>query len=167
MDDMVNLLNVVEGYRKKEAKCMSRVFLWMLVVGWMGCIFFLSHQPATASSTLSLEITEMFLLVINQLIPNATIELDVFHFIVRKSAHFFAYFILGMLAYFAFLKSDVHLNRSALYAFFLSVLYAMTDEVHQLFIPGRSGQVQDVLIDSAGAFVGIFFIYVLLRCKYR
>jgi VanZ family protein len=41
------------------------------------------------------------------------------------------------------------------------VLYAVSDEVHQLFVPGRGAQVTDVLIDNAGAFVGIGIYEVL------
>jgi VanZ family protein len=42
-------------------------------------------------------------------------------------------------------------------------LYAASDEFHQLFVPGRSGEVKDVLIDSAGAVTGALLFYLALR----
>lgn len=139
---------------------MSRGFSWIAVIGWMGCIFYLSHHPATASNNLSLGLTEVLADVINTIIPNATFRLDLFNFFVRKAAHFFAYFVLGVLAFHAFLKSGVRGWRTVSCALILSVLYAISDEVHQLFVAGRGGQVRDVLIDSAGVIVGILLYHV-------
>ena len=47
-------------------------------------------------------------------------------------------------------------------AFVLSVIYAVTDEIHQIFVPGREGKISDVVIDSSGSFFGIG-LFVLLR----
>jgi VanZ family protein len=47
--------------------------------------------------------------------------------------------------------------------FFTGVLYAVSDEIHQLFVPGRAGQIRDVLIDACGVFVGIIIANRLLR----
>ncbi|MFA8437281.1 VanZ family protein [Pueribacillus sp. YX66] len=104
----------------------------------------------------------MFARLVNTLIPNAMVTPDLFNFYVRKAAHFFAYFVLGMLALHAFIKSGLHGWRSIWCALALCVLYAITDEVHQLFIAGRAGQVRDVLIDSVGAIVGISLFYVVI-----
>lgn len=134
---------------------MSRVFSWSAVVGWMALIFYLSHQPASASASLSFGVTDWLLSVIRVALPSWGLELDQFHFFVRKAAHFFAYFVLGVLSFHAFLKSGVHVRKSVIFAFLFSVLYAISDETHQLFVQGRAAQVLDVLIDSVGAFFGI------------
>lgn len=42
------------------------------------------------------------------------------------------------------------------------MIYACTDEIHQLFVPGRSGQFRDVMIDSLGAFIGILILSIFL-----
>jgi len=47
------------------------------------------------------------------------------------------------------------------------VLYAISDETHQIFVPGRSAQISDVLIDSVGAIVGILMYLVLARIKLK
>ena len=84
------------------------------------------------------------------------------HFILRKGAHFSVYFFLGIFIFRA-LKVDWPFSlQTALIALVLSSIYAISDEVHQLFIPGRSGEVRDVLIDSLGALVGISFYMFLI-----
>jgi len=55
--------------------------------------------------------------------------------------------------------------RGVLLAFVICVLYAISDETHQIFVPGRSAQISDVLIDSVGAIVGILMYLVLGRIK--
>jgi hypothetical protein len=47
--------------------------------------------------------------------------------------------------------------------FLIGVLYAVSDEIHQTFVPGRAGQLRDVLIDSCGVLAGICIIKVLRR----
>lgn len=134
---------------------MSRLFSWLFVAGWMMVIFYLSHQPAAESSHLSLSVTNWLLSGLSMVIPKEFIELEQLHFYIRKSAHFFAYFVLGVLLLRAFVISGVRGWKGAISAFLLSGVYAVSDEVHQLFVPGRGAQVSDVLIDSAGAFFGI------------
>ena len=47
------------------------------------------------------------------------------------------------------------------------VFYAAIDEIHQLFVPGRSGEIKDVLIDSCGSFIGIHFYYFVSMIRRR
>lgn len=76
---------------------------------------------------------------------------------VRKSAHFFAYLVLGVLVVNSLKVFGVTGPRLYMSAILVCILYAVTDEVHQLFVPGRGCQLRDVLIDSVGAGVGITF----------
>lgn len=134
----------------------KKINSWIPVLIWMGVIFYLSHQPASESSELSASLAATILYMIEVIIP---VDPDYFHHFVRKSAHFFAYFILGILVVNAF---RVYNFKYAAYSLFICVLYAISDEVHQLFIPGRSGELRDVLIDGTGAFVGIG-VYFLIK----
>ncbi len=43
----------------------------------------------------------------------------------------------------------------------IGILYAISDEIHQLFVPGRSGKVTDVIIDSLGILTGIVFFLIV------
>ena len=58
-------------------------------------------------------------------------------------------------------RSGVYGYRSIVLALLICVLYVISDEVYQLFVPGRGGQVKDIIIDSAGATVGIG-VYLLI-----
>ncbi len=81
---------------------------------------------------------------------------------VRKAAHFSIYAALGfflMLSAGAFyLENKRQIKRDVGMAFSLgvSLVYAASDEIHQLFVEGRSGSVRDVCIDFCGALVGVF-----------
>ncbi|OEF97638.1 VanZ family protein [Desulfuribacillus alkaliarsenatis] len=143
----------------------SKYISWACVLFWMALIFYLSHQPATESNELSTGITELIKQFIERVMPHIAIDISTLNFIIRKGAHFFAYLVLGVLVINALWASGFKGWRMAGVAFVICVSYAITDEVHQLFIPGRSGEIRDVIIDSAGALVGIS-IYYLLRSAY-
>lgn len=128
---------------------------WLLALAWMLLIFRLSGQVAEESSRLSSGLTEVIVDTIARVAPNADWDLEGFHRFVRKNAHFFAYLILGVLVRFALGRSGVRGRKGIAVAWAVCVLYATSDEIHQLSVPGRSGQVGDVLIDSAGAALGL------------
>ena len=80
---------------------------------------------------------------------------------VRKSAHLFIYLILGLLVY-NFIVEFIPFNYKAfLFSMGISFLYACSDEVHQIFVSGRSGQISDVFLDSFGALLGYCYLYIL------
>lgn len=131
------------------------VLSWGLVVGWMALIFFLSAQQGEQSADLSGGITEFVNQIVEKVAPEAEFKMDEISFFVRKNAHFFAYMLLAILTLNAVRRSGGRGWLSVGVAFVITVLYAISDEVHQLYVPGRSGQVSDVLLDSTGALAGI------------
>ena len=59
-------------------------------------------------------------------------------------------------------------KKTGILSFLFSVIYALSDEFHQTFVPGRDGNIVDVLIDSSGALVGILLssiVYSLIIKK--
>lgn len=134
------------------------IISWLLVTSWMAIIFLLSHQPSDASSKLSGGLTN-WLISFWQAVP-FHIDVAYVHFIVRKLAHLTAYFILGILMLRAAKRHFSKGLHVIWLSFILCVLYAMSDELHQLFIPGRSGEIRDVIIDSIGALLGISTYFV-------
>ena len=70
--------------------------------------------------------------------------------------------ILGILASGLILYYG-NINKKYLLAFLICVIYAISDEIHQLFVPGRAGQVRDVLIDSAGSLLGIIIVMAFVK----
>ena len=72
--------------------------------------------------------------------------------------------ILGVLAFNALrFKDDAPYHQSFVRAFIISILYAISDEFHQYFVPERAAELKDVLVDSAGALSGIIIIFLIFR----
>ncbi|MGI6228010.1 MAG: VanZ family protein [Peptococcales bacterium] len=130
-----------------------KIYPWVLVVLWMALIFYLSHKPATESNELSKGITKIIVETVEKVTPDVDIEVGRFNHIVRKNAHFFSYLVLGILVTNGLRSSET--KRYIGFALLICVLYAISDEIHQIYVPGRSGQIKDVVIDSAGALSGI------------
>lgn len=132
-----------------------KIISWTAVIFWMVIIFFLSHQPGSQSSELSAGVTKSIINIAEKISPAAGIYVEDFHTYIRKSAHFIAYLLLGMLTLNALRASNVRSFRSLFFAFGICAMFAVSDEFHQLFIEERSGEVRDVLIDSSGAAAGL------------
>lgn len=88
---------------------------------------------------------------------------------VRKAGHLTEYAVLGTLVTGTVLSFGLRGKRAALTAEGIGVLYAASDEFHQLFVPGRGSQVTDVLIDASGFAVGVAAAFVIfwMICRYR
>ena len=139
------------------------ILRWTMLVLWMCFIFYMSSRSGSESqeqSDLVLSILNFFGLQLNESIKNIA------SFIVRKTAHVTEYMILYILI-FRVVTLYSNTKKSKLIALFCMVLYASTDEIHQLFVPGRSGMVRDVFIDSIGGIigVGITFVYENIKKK--
>ncbi|MDQ0428857.1 VanZ family protein [Planomicrobium stackebrandtii] len=133
---------------------------WIAAIAWMAVIFYLSHQPGSASSDLSSGIVAALLDLMDRVAPALDFDVESFHTFVRKNAHFIAYFLLSLLSLNAWRSSGFRGLKQLALGFGMCALFAATDEIHQLFIDGRSGEVRDVLIDSAGAGLGVA-VYVI------
>jgi VanZ family protein len=101
--------------------------------------------------------------MIEKIVPEYDVALSNLEYFFRKGAHFFSYLVLGVLVMNALRRSGVEGFRLCIFALGICVLYAISDEVHQLFVHGRSGQVTDVLLDSVGAVVGIGGLRLLME----
>lgn len=84
-------------------------------------------------------------------------------FLTRKAAHTIAYMILGGLALNVVRQYTFSAKNTVIISAIIPVFYAITDELHQRFVAGRSGEWRDVLIDSIAGLVGVGVCYVLLR----
>lgn len=84
--------------------------------------------------------------------------------LVRKTAHFTLYFLLGLF-FISFLKEfNLDNKKLLLYTIIFVFIYSCSDEIHQLFINERSGEILDVIIDTLGGTTSSI-IYILLRRK--
>ena len=150
---------LVKGFRESMYK---RVISTVLLILWMGVIFSFSAQPAAESSKLSGSVREVVVNALEKIFPSlfneANADNDEEGFLttlIRKTAHFSLYLILGILAAWTLSSYKIE-KRCCLYAFLFCVFYAISDEIHQLFVQGRAGKVADVFIDSIGSAVGIY-----------
>ena len=128
---------------------------WIVVVLWMILIFYLSSQPAVDSNKLSKGVTEVVVEALQKVAPNADLNNSKFNNVLRKNAHFFNYLILGLLITNALGESGIDRKKCILIAFSICIIYSITDELHQILVPGRGAQIKDVALDTAGAIVGI------------
>jgi VanZ family protein len=134
-------------------------------------MFYLSSQPAVQSDELSKKVTEIIIEKVGALVPldfetSTTADLVArFNHVVRKFAHFGIYFVLGLFVMNAFRRSGISGFKGFLFSLVFCILYAISDEIHQVFVPGRGAQVTDVLIDSVGSFVGIGMYSVIKKEK--
>lgn len=133
---------------------------WILLILWIIIIFFMSHQPAEVSnqqSDLIIQIFNKIGLDLNSYLGSLAT------FIIRKTAHFTEYFILYILAnnVLRYYFSD---KKKQIYILIFVLIYAISDEVHQYFVPGRAMALRDVLIDFSGGFtaclVEIIYKYI-------
>lgn len=141
------------------------MFSWLLVILWMLLIFNLSHQPVEKSNSLSKGITKIIIETVEKLAPTKELNLSILNHIVRKNAHFLAYLVLGVLLIKGLEIIGITGRKAIFTGILIAVIFAISDEVHQLFVPGRGGQLKDVLIDSAGAIVGVFIYKGLYLLK--
>lgn len=129
----------------------ARVWLrYLYMAAWMALIFCTSHTPDLKAVPLGQRFG---------LLPEALVELGGgwLEFVVRKSAHVLAFGTMALLARYALAGHFPRLSsrRVAACAFLMAVAYAVFDEWHQSFVPGREGRLRDILIDAAGAAVAL------------
>lgn len=86
-------------------------------------------------------------------------------FFLRKGAHFFSYFLLGFFWYLGLYKRVRHQWLVVVLSILLSIGYAAFDELRQSFHPGRTGLMADVILDTAGAIVGVVIAWLLIKRK--
>lgn len=150
-------MNFIKTINKKQ------IIYAILIVIWMAVVFAFSNQVAEKSSKTSSGITEEVVKIIVKEPKKRTPKIiDMVETIVRKLAHFFMYAVGGFLMAGLVNTTNTTNKKQVLYAVFFTALYACTDEIHQIFVDGRSGEVRDVLIDTSGALLGTM-VFLLAR----
>ncbi len=132
-----------------------------MVLIWMGVIFYFSSQVRATSNNLSLGVTEIVVKAVHKVVPKSGLDVARLNHIVRKNAHFFNYLLLGIFVINAIRATGVNKKKAIIWTLLICILYASSDEIHQMFVPGRGPQVKDVLIDTMGALVGLVIFMVI------
>ena len=133
---------------------MKRKISLILVIVWMVFIFIMSSFSANESSMQSGFIVNIISNILN--IKNVSLLTS----IVRNMAHFTEFLILGVLVY----NYLYHSNKAIIYSVVFCMVYAISDELHQILVPGRCFQIEDILIDIFGSIIGITILNI---CKHK
>lgn len=135
------------GLRKRRLFC---VLLTLLTAVYIGFIYGNSLQDGAASSERSGRVVEMLQALLSSLGWQGTVS----DYFIRKAAHFAEYAGLGLLLGLTLRAYTPHILRHVFVPLFIGLLVPVSDEFLQLFIEGRAGMVQDVVLDFAGFLAG-------------
>lgn len=155
--------------RKRMKMTFLRNLAGVLAIVWMCIIFAFSAQMKEESGEVSHSVTY-------QMVNSTSIFFhlglseervqeiaDAIEGFVRKAAHMTEYGILSVLIFIWIGQWEMTLFRRGATASGAAAVYAATDEIHQLFVPGRSGRFTDVCIDGAGAILGVVAFVVIVK----
>lgn len=136
------------------------IFITITLI-WTAVIFSFSLQSGEVSGDLSGSVLEALLGFFMPGVLESPEKLELFHLILRKCAHFTEFMILGVLSRTTLQYMD--LRYKGVFGLGFCATVAALDETLQLFVSGRAGRVQDVLIDSAGALVGVVVVLIYFK----
>lgn len=145
---------------------------WLPAAAWYFLIWNFSAQTAAESSGTSGGVTNRALMWIYPSYRNMTPEarnalIESLSFVVRKGAHMFLYFVLMGLLLLALRTLIQHSGCQAAAAAALCALLAGLDEYHQTFVPGRSGELRDVLVDLSGGCIFLLLWWLLRMLRHH
>lgn len=145
------------------------LLLFLPMIMMMICIFYFSSKPAAISTEESGQVVDIFIKLAERLkgLPFTAKDYEtiaeLIHTPIRKAAHMTEYAVLGATVLVPLLI--IYNRKQSIFwcSILICFLYAVSDEFHQTFIPGRSGEVKDVLIDTIGAVIGCFLCMFLSK----
>ncbi|MCI5872637.1 MAG: VanZ family protein [Clostridiales bacterium] len=150
-------------------KLLYRLVTGALLLTWMGVIFWFSAQPATESEEISGSVSYRVVEVCNRIFDKDMTEAAVLLWAnridhpIRKAAHMTEYAVLAFLVGVCMLGYLDREKKIYLSALFFAASYAVTDEIHQLYVVGRAGRFSDVCIDTLGAAMGLLLFGIVLK----
>ena len=84
--------------------------------------------------------------------------------VVRKYAHYSIYLMLGIVTInYMLTYRGRSFYQKGLTSFLFCVFYSITDEIHQVFVSGRTGQIKDIVIDTIGVAIGVVFLCIVMH----
>lgn len=129
----------------------------------MGFIFYMSSNNGQTSHQESNKIVNLIKSIKTKLQikdENKTINEKKLDYVIRKSAHAFIYMMLAFLVSSIFFVFNKRGKNTIVYILFICLLFSVTDEFHQSFVPQRTSLVSDIFFDFGGALIGVAFFYL-------
>lgn len=151
---------------------MKKGITLLILAGWMAVIFAFSAQNGTQSAEIShtagyriVQLTDRILGQerTEEMLRNQAKQLQT---VIRKGAHMAEYALLAVFTLLHFCCYKEKTRRFWLWGWGFTVLYAATDEIHQLFVPGRAGMFTDVCIDAFGSLIGILVFMLIYKKRH-
>jgi len=150
----------------KKNLIFKRILFLIILLITFCVIFNFSAQNGEESGSLSRKVTEYIIDIVSKIknmdISTKLYYIEKLHPIIRKLAHFGIYTVAGFSIMGFMCTFDIRNILKVIISFSIGVVYAITDEIHQGFIPGRGPSVRDVFIDSFGVLTGIFVLIILI-----
>ena len=146
-------------------KINTKIIKIVLIIIWMIIVFLFSNQGGTKSSGTSSKVTNVVVEVVEK-VGNKEFseqERNQAELVVRKLAHYTIYTIGGVLIMNYAYTTDKTKKQQTFGSLLFGAFYAVTDEVHQYFVPGRSARIFDVGIDTLGVITGILIYMTLMK----
>lgn len=146
---------------KKHIVDLRIIISWIAAFIWMAVIFFFSAQPAVASDGLSKGFMLVIIKAVSWIYPldveSSTTQdwIDQFNGAFRECAHAAAFFILALLVYNALRRTGFKGLKAFFTVLVFCALYAVSDEIHQIFVPGRACEMTDFVSDCFGILMGL------------
>lgn len=148
-------------------KIFLRIWFILLIISTFIVIFHFSSEVGEKSTSTS----KMAINKIISTFPNTqnsnkaqkAKQIEDLQPIVRKIAHFLIYSLLGIWLMCFIDTYKISLRRKLIFTTGIGMLYAISDEIHQGFTPGRSPSVRDVLIDSCGVILGGLIVLISIH----
>lgn len=141
---------------------MKKMISYLLLITWLFLIFYLSNQPGDISGGESSNIIyHSFEFIYNIFhIPTTHLNdvVEILHNPIREFMHFLEYLVLGLLVM-NVLKQNKISENVILISIMFCFIYAITDEIHQIFIPGRTFEYLDISLDTLGSILGSILGY--------
>ncbi|QHE53622.1 VanZ family protein [Pontibacillus sp. HMF3514] len=160
---------------------MKKMLYWLLPLSWMGVIFYSSSTPYQEQdmkpflskhadlSFLKPHLDSIVFTYHQSEVSVANLGVEGFiEYFLRKGAHVTVFLLLFLLIYIAFRKTtNLTLHVCIGWSFIITVIYAAFDEVHQGFTPNRTPYFGDVVLDTAGALIGLGLVYLYMFGKVK
>ena len=148
-----------------------RIISALLLISVMVIIFIFSSENAAKSDNTSGSLIAAVIKLFTPEWESLTLAerlklIAPYQVFVRKAAHFTIYAVLGVFSFLTFITyKNIPIKIRFLIISMVCLLYSISDEIHQTFISGRSGELRDVCVDFCGSLAGIIFIGLISRMK--
>lgn len=146
---------------------MIKIIKHILLILWCLLIFFFSSESGEVSAGRSKLVTNNTITayekVFDKEVKNRKKVHDNLEVVIRKLTHFGLYFILGILTFLCFKEYPIDLRKQIIFSIAFCFLYAVSDEVHQIFTSDRGPRALDVLIDTLGSTTSITIISLIMK----